>query len=58
MVDMTDKFIDAKKLFQNMFATTSRNLKATIKAKNNTGRVLWNSSKQGTYIRSKHGELK
>ena len=30
----------------------------TLKRKCNLGRLVWNSAKQGTYIRAKHGELK
>lgn len=59
MVDMTEKFLDAKKLFQNMFETSKELLqKGKVKPKKNQGRLLWNSSEKGTYIKKIHGELK
>lgn len=57
MVDMNDKFLDAKKLFQNMFQNVKQ-IKTKIKIKKKTTRLLWNSTENGTYIKSKHGELK
>lgn len=57
MVDLSYKFLDAKKLFQNMFENVKQ-IKTNIKVKKKTTRLLWNSTENGTYIKSKHGELK
>lgn len=57
MVEITDKFVDFKKLFQNMF-DGGKQTKSKVKPKKNQGKLLWDSSAMGTYVRKKHGELK
>lgn len=52
-----NRFLDSKKMFENWFELL-KGKKVTIKPKKTRGRLLWDSSANGTYVKSKHGELK
>ena len=56
MVEITDKFMDFKKMFQNMF-TNAKDIKMKLKPKKNMGRLLWDSSARGTYIKKIHDKI-
>ncbi len=57
MKDDNKGFLDIKNLYKNWFANLAAK-KAKVKPKKNQGRLLWNSSERGTYIKKIHGELK
>lgn len=58
MVDNKSVPDSIKKMWQNFANTTAKALAPTSKKKKPQGKMLWDSSKNGTYIKKKHGELK
>lgn len=56
MVDTKQDYLNIKEIWKQL-TTVDKKYKPN-KQKKNQGRLLWDSTKNGTYIKAKHGELK